>query len=176
MALSRQTLERIGGLEPLLPLLADDHALGAAVRRVGLQVVVSPVIPAHLMQEKTLTSLWQHELRWARTVRMLNPGGFAGLAFTYPLAWAVLALAMAPGALSLAMLALALAARLLLAQQVDQALGVPTGWRRWAWLPPRDLLSAAIWLAALWPGSVVWGAHRYRLGSDGSMVETTRAP
>lgn len=176
MALSRGTLERIGGLEPLLPLLADDHALGEAVRRAGLAVVVSPVIPVHVMQEKTLASLWQHELRWARTVRMLNPGGFAGLAFTHPLAWALLALLLAPGGLSLLVLALALAARLALAQGVDQALGISTGWRRWAWLPLRDVLSAAIWLVALWPGSVVWGAHRYRLGSDGRMVETTRTP
>jgi ceramide glucosyltransferase len=176
MALSRETLDRIGGFEPLLPLLADDHALGAAVRRVGLQVVVSPVIPAHVTHEGSLASLWRHELRWARTVRMLNPGGFAGLAFTHPLAWALLALALAPGGLTLAVLALALAARLALAQGVDQALGVPTGWRRWAWLPARDVLSAMIWLVALWPGSVVWGAHRYRLGSDGRMVETTRTP
>ena len=176
MALSRPTLDRIGGFEPLLPLLADDHALGEAVRRVGLQVVLSPVIPVHVMQERTLTSLWQHELRWARTVRLLNPTGFAGLAFTHPLAWALLALALAPGGLSLAVLALVLAARLALAQGVDQALGLATGWRRWAWLPARDMLSAIIWLAAFWPGSVVWGAHRYRLGRDGRMVETTRNP
>jgi len=181
MALSRATLERIGGLEPLLPLLADDHALGAAVRKAGLKVVVSPVIPAHVMHEPSLASLWRHELRWARTVRMLNPAGFAGLAFTHPLAWALLALALAPSGWTLAGLAVALAARLALAQGVDkalgvdQALGVPGGWRRWAWLPLRDLLSAAIWLVALWPGQVTWGPHRYRLGRDGRMVETTRA-
>ncbi len=175
MALSRATLDRIGGFEPLLPLLADDHALGAAVRRAGLQVVVSPVIPVHVMQEKSLVALWRHELRWARTVRMLNPAGFAGLAFTHPLAWAILALALAPGPWTLAGLAVALAARLALAQGVDRALGVSGGWRRWAWLPARDLLSAAIWLAALVPGGVTWGAQRYRLGRDGRMVETTRA-
>lgn len=187
MALSRATLERIGGLEPLLPLLADDHALGAAVRRAGLRVVVSPVIPVHVMHEASLASLWRHELRWARTVRMLNPAGFAGLAFTHPLAWALLAVALAPSGWTLCGLAVALAARLALAQGVDQALGVPggeaageaareaAGWRRWAWLPVRDLLSAAIWLAALWPGPVTWGPHRYRLGRDGRMVETTRA-
>lgn len=176
MALSRATLDRIGGFEPLLPLLADDHALGAAVRKAGLKVVVSPVIPVHVMREPSLASLCQHELRWARTVRMLNPAGFAGMAVTHPLAWALLALALAPGAWTVAGFAVALAARLALAQGVDQALGVRGGWRRWAWLPARDLLSAAIWLAALFPGGVTWGEHRYRLGRDGRMVETTRAP
>ena len=176
MALTRETLDRIGGFEPLLPLLADDHALGAAVRRLGLRVVVSPVIPVHVMTERSLAALWSHELRWARTVRLLNPKGFLGLALTHPLAWALLALALSPGALTIGALALVLAARLLLAQGVDAALGVPGGWRRWAWLPLRDLFSAAVWAAALWPGQVVWGAHRYRLGADGRMVETPRAP
>jgi len=176
MALTRETLNRTGGFEPLLPLLADDHALGAAVRRLGLRVVVSPVIPVHVMTERSLAALWLHELRWARTVRLLNPKGFLGLALTHPLAWALLALALAPGALTIGALALVLAARLLLAQGVDAALGVPGGWRRWAWLPLRDLLSAAVWAAAFWPGQVVWGGHRYRLGADGRVVETPRAP
>ncbi|UPY35112.1 bacteriohopanetetrol glucosamine biosynthesis glycosyltransferase HpnI [Sediminicoccus sp. KRV36] len=176
MALRRDTLTQIGGFEPLLPLLADDHALGEAVRAAGLRVIVSPVIPAHVMSEKSFITLWQHELRWARTVRMLKPGGFLGLAFTHPVAWALLALALWPDALTLGVLGLTCAARLALAQGVDAALGVPGAWRRWAWLPLRDLLSAAIWAAALWPGSVVWGAHRYRLGADGRMVETTRTP
>lgn len=172
MALNRATLERIGGFEPLLPLLADDHALGAAVRRAGLRVVVSPVIPAHVMHERSLVSLWNHELRWARTVRMLKPAGHAGLALTHPLAWALLALAVAPGWLTLGVLALALGARLALAQGVDSALGLAGRWRRWAWLPLRDLLSAAIWVAAIWPGRVTWGGQRYRLGRDGRMMET----
>ncbi|MBS7789169.1 bacteriohopanetetrol glucosamine biosynthesis glycosyltransferase HpnI [Roseococcus sp. SDR] len=176
MALSRPTLGRIGGFEPLLPLLADDHALGAAVRALGLKVVVSPVIPAHVMSEKNLTSLWNHEIRWARTVRLLNPAGYAGLALTHPLAWALLALAIAPGALTLVGLGAVLAARLALAQGVDAALAVPGGWRRWAWLPARDLLSAAVWVAGLRRGGVVWGAERYRLGADGRMVETGREP
>jgi len=171
MALRRDTLERIGGFERLLPLLADDHALGAAVRDLGLAVVVSPVIPVHVMAEPSLGALWSHELRWARTVRMLKPAGFMGLALTHPLAWALLALLLAPGKLTLATLALVLAARLSLAFGVDRALGIAGGWRRWIWLPARDLLSAAIWAAALLRGQVVWRGQRYRLGRHGEMLE-----
>ena len=172
MALKRETLIRIGGFEPLLPLLADDHALGAAVRRAGLRVIVSPVIPVHVMQESSLAALWAHELRWARTVRLLSPAGFWGLALTHPLAWASLAVLLAPQASTLGVLAIVLGARLALARGVDGALGVAGGWGRWAWLPARDLLSAAVWSAALLPGRVTWGAHRYRLGADGRMLET----
>ncbi|MDB5378014.1 MAG: Ceramide glucosyltransferase [Rubritepida sp.] len=174
MALRRDTLERIGGFEPLLPLLADDHALGAAVRRLGLRVEVSPVIPVHVMHEPTLGALWAHELRWARTLRLLSFPGFLGLGLTHPLPWALLALAVAPGGWTLAVLALALAARLALASGVDSALGVAGGWRRRAWLPVRDLLSFAIWLTALARGDVVWRDRRYRIGPNGEMVEEAR--
>jgi ceramide glucosyltransferase len=140
-----------------------------AVRRLGLRVEVSPVLPAHAMSEPTLAALWAHELRWARTVRQLNPRGFAGLALTHPLPWALLALAAAPGPATLGVLALALGARLWLASGVDAALGVPTGWRRLAWLPIRDLLSAAIWATALRQGGVAWQGRRYALTAEGRM-------
>lgn len=174
MALRRDTLERIGGFSPLLPLLADDHALGAAVRRLGLRVEVSPVIPVHVMHEPSLGALWAHELRWARTLRLLNLPGFLGLGLTHPLPWALAALALAPGAWTLGVLAAALAARWALASGVDSALGVAGGWRRWAWLPLRDLLSFAVWVTALARGEVVWRDRRYRIGPNGEMVEDIR--
>ncbi len=174
MALRRDTLERIGGFEPLLPLLADDHALGAAVRGLGLRVEISPVIPVHVMHEPTLGALWAHELRWARTLRLLNFPGFLGLGLTHPLPWALLALLVAPGFWTLGALAIALAARLALASGVDSSLGVTGGWRRWAWLPARDLLSFALWLTALARGKVAWRGRNYRIGPKGEMVEDAR--
>ena len=174
MALRRDTLERIGGFEPLLPLLADDHALGVAVRKLGLRVEISPVIPVHVMHEPSLGALWAHELRWARTLRLLNLAGFLGLGLTHPLAWALLALLLAPGSWTLVVLAIALAARFALASGVDAALGVAGGWRRWAWLPARDLFSFAIWATALARGGVVWRGRRYRIGAGGEMVEDAR--
>ncbi|WP_424813311.1 bacteriohopanetetrol glucosamine biosynthesis glycosyltransferase HpnI [Roseococcus sp. YIM B11640] len=175
MALRQETLDRIGGFEPLLPLLADDHALGAAVRRLGLKVEVAPVLPVHVMTERGFGSLWAHELRWARTLHLLSPAGYWGLSLTYPLAWALAALALAPGWATAGVLALALAARCYLATGVDEALGLGRRWARLAWLPMRDLLSAAVWVAALRPGQVVWGQTRYRVGPGGEMVEAGRA-
>ncbi|MFO0006498.1 MAG: glycosyltransferase, partial [bacterium] len=66
MALRRETLARLGGFQALVGLLADDHALGAKVRRLGLKVVVAPLVPAHVMAEPRLIDLLRHELRWAR--------------------------------------------------------------------------------------------------------------
>lgn len=171
MALRTETLQRLGGFEAFLPLLADDHALGMAVRALGLRVVVAPVLPAHMMSEASLGALWRHELRWARTLRLVNRRGYAGLVFTHPLPWALLALLLAPGAATAAVLALALGARSALAIGVDGALGRPPSLRRWSVLPIRDLLSAAIWATAFLSGRVDWQGRRYALTPAGRMTE-----
>jgi ceramide glucosyltransferase len=46
-----------------------------AVRRLGLRVAVAPALPVHMAHEAGLRELLAHELRWARTLRLLAPGG-----------------------------------------------------------------------------------------------------
>jgi ceramide glucosyltransferase len=176
MALRAETLRRIGGFRALAGLLADDHALGAAVRRLGLRVVVAPVIPGHVMAEPSLRALLAHELRWARTVRQLDPRGYVGMALTHPLPFGLLAAALLPGGWGLAALGAALGARLALAVLVDRALGRRLAPGRLALLPARDLLSCAVWLAGLARGGVTWQGRRYRMRRDGTMIEPGRAP
>ncbi len=166
MALRAETLAALGGFEAFMDILADDHALGAAVRALGLEVVLAPVLPGHIMAESGLAGLWAHELRWARTVRLLNPAGYAGLALTHPLPWAALALAVAPGGLTLGVATAALLSRFAACAWVDRALGLAP---RPAWVAPRDALSFAVWLAGLWPGRVAWGRERFQIGRDGRM-------
>jgi ceramide glucosyltransferase len=108
-------------------------------------------------------------------VRLLNPRGFLGLGLTHPLPWAILALLCAPGLATLGLLALVLAARAALASGVDAAIGASGGLRRLAWLPIRDLLSAAIWFTALRQGGVDWQGRRYALSAGGRMSEATPA-
>jgi ceramide glucosyltransferase len=173
MALRAETLRRIGGFAVLADLLADDHALGAAVRRLGLRVVVAPVLPGHVMAEPGPGALARHELRWARTLRLLDPGGYAGMGVTFPLAWGVLAVLLLPAALAPAgwvALALAALARLALALRVDQALQRRLSPARLALLPLRDGLSFAIWAFGLARGTVTWQGRRYRMRPDGTMV------
>ena len=152
IALRAETLARIGGFETFLDLLADDHALGEAVRGLGLKVVLAPVLPGHVMAETGLAGLWAHELRWARTVRGVNPAGYLGLGLTHPLAWAAGALLAAPGPATLVVAGLALAARFAACGWVDRALGLAP---RPSMVLPRDTLSFAVWLAGLLPGRVL---------------------
>lgn len=161
MALTRQTLAAIGGLETLSNEIADDQWLGRHVVRTGRAVRLAPTIVATTIPETTIAQLWRHELRWARTIRALEPTAFALSALQHPLAWAALAIplsALAPWTLALFLATWATrhrAARLIDAELRFVHDTLPTRIPIWL-LPLRDLLSIGILLAAHCGRQVEW--------------------
>ena len=171
IALRRDTLNAIGGLAAIAHSLADDHALGAAVRRLGLNVALSPHVVDNVLAEPSLAALFRHELRWSRTIRAIAPVGFAGSILTQPMALALLALVAAPHPAA-AMLALALACRAVMVRMVDRALRLPA---TPLWLMPlRDLLSFAVFIATFLSRTVAWRDRTFRIGRDGQLLQERR--
>jgi ceramide glucosyltransferase len=171
VALSAETLRRIGGFEAFADQLADDYAIGEAVRRLGLEVAIPPMILDHACHERSFAELAEHELRWARTIRLVDPLGYAGSVVTHPLPFALAAAVLfGPGTVSLAILGLTLACRVALPIQIGRTFG---GGRVPIWFVPlRDLLSFAIFLASFVPGPVRWRGSSYNVGSDGTLTPT----
>jgi ceramide glucosyltransferase len=174
IALRRETLDRIGGFTAFADQLADDYEIGRAVRRLGLAIAVPPLLVGHACHDRTFADLWAHELRWARTVRLVDPWGYAGLVLTHPLPFALVALLLGGGALSLAVVALALACRLAIQIQVqrltagrlaDHLLG-----------PARDLLSFAVFVASFLPGRLTWRGNRFGVDKAGRMTGINSGP
>lgn len=169
IALHRDTLAAIGGFAAIADRLADDHALGAAVRRLGRAVVLSPHIVDNILAEPSLAALFGHELRWARTIRAIAPAGFLGSVITQPMvpALAAVALGMQPFAAP-AMLGAALVCRAAMVRMVDRALGLrPTP----LWLVPgRDLLSFAVFVASFFTRKVAWRDRTFRIGRNGRLI------
>jgi ceramide glucosyltransferase len=160
MALSRETLERIGGLPALVDHLADDNILGQLVRGLGLKVGLALTVPATTVPETTLDALFRHELRWSRTILSLVPLPFALSSIQYPIGWAVLAFALSGSAWAAGLFALAWLVRGFVARAVDAALapmvrGLATPAPIWL-LPLRDVLSLAIILASYASDKVEW--------------------
>jgi ceramide glucosyltransferase len=123
MMLRRATLDRIGGLQALADHLADDQVLGRLVAALGLAVRLAVTVPATTVPETRLRDLLRHELRWARTIRALEPAAFAASVLQYPLFWAMLAVAFAPDAAwAWGVFFLTWVARALAAIAVDRAL------------------------------------------------------
>ena len=169
MALTRDTLARIGGFEAFCDKLADDYALGAAVRAAGLRVEISPHLVETQVHEPDFETLVGHELRWARTLRSIEPVGYGASLITHPLLPATL-LVIADGAAprAIAIFAAVLTCRIVHNTVTDTALGVP---RLAPWLTPvRDLLSVGVLIASFCGTGVTWRKQKFRVDSDGRLT------
>ena len=168
MAFTRRTLDAIGGFDAFATCLADDYAIGEAVRATGQAVVLAHEAIEHRCTERSFAALYAHELRWARTVRSIDPVGFAGSIVTNPLPFALIA-ALSSGfdALGVASLATTLLCRSLLQWQVEQALERSTG--RWLLGPARDGLSFVVFFASYLANDVVWRGERFHVTADGAL-------
>ena len=101
IAFSRRSLAAVGSFEAFADCLADDFALGEAMRKQGERVTVLPFAVGHVSSEPSLAELWSHELRWASTVRAVDPLGYLGWVALHPLPLALMALALGGGTAAL---------------------------------------------------------------------------
>jgi len=167
IALTRATLDAIGGFAAFADILADDHAIGVAVRVPGLHVAVPAFTVAHGCVEPSLPALIRHETRWNVTIRRLDPWGYLGHGLVNPLPFALLAAAAHPAAWPL--LPAAIVARIAVAAAVDRATSSRPG--PWWWLPARDMLTFGLFIAGFVVQSVDWRGSRLRVARDGSIID-----
>lgn len=168
---TKSWIQRIGGLEPIAHLLADDYELGNRISEAGGEVVLSTEVVSTMYPAQTLRGFWDHQLRWARTVRLCRPLSYLGLIFTHGLPWAILAALIAPGrAIAAACLAGYLVLRLTLALCAGvRVLKDDTVRRRWWLIPVRDAIHFFIWLASFTSNRVTWGDAEFTM-KKGQMV------
>ena len=166
MALRAETLAAIGGLEHLADFLADDFELGRAVRALGLRIACPPMVIDHVFPERSAGEMLAHELRWARTIRLVQPAGYLGSVIIHftPLALIGAALSGFAG-WSLGALAALVVFRQVQAYVAGRLMRAGGGL---LWLLPfRDLLSLGVFIAAIFGDRVEWRGNRLRVQRDG---------
>jgi ceramide glucosyltransferase len=167
LAMRRATLDAIGGFAPFVERLADDYAIGEALRALGCRIVIPPFALAHMCTPITAGELWRQELRWGRTIRSIDPAGYTGSIVAHPLPPALVAIVLGVGSTALVpALCVALAAivcRMALLRQVERTYDLPP---QPYWLvPARDLLSFALFVWSFLGRDVSWKGRRYRAGA-----------
>jgi len=171
LAFPRTAAEAMGGLEKLLDYLADDHELGRMIADAGYEVVLSDVVVETFLPEQSFAQMFEHQLRWARTVRDLRKWGYVGVLMTFGLPWAMAAALCAGGAAwSLALLGVVAAARfasgwLLCAPILNDRQTLRDLWL----IPLRDVVGVAIWFASFGGDTIVWRGERFHL-KDGRLT------
>ena len=172
LAVSREALAAVGGLEALVDQLADDYELGARIYAAGFRVALSdePVetsVPAYDGRQ-----FIDHQLRWYRTVRDARPMGYIGLVFTHGFAWAVLnVLASGVSPLSLWLLGMVFFLRLSVAATVGVRVLRDHQVVAGLWLLPlRDMVAMGLWIAGFAGNTIVWRGERFVV-RDGKLIK-----
>jgi ceramide glucosyltransferase len=164
LAFRRSDLERIGGFASIAEYLADDYELGLRIAKLGLRVELSSEVVETHLPDYDFRGFFLHQLRWARTIRASRPGGYFGLLLTFTLPWALAALLICPGVATGCLLAIAVAARFVMAGVSTRILLRDTDAARSLWLLPlRDLIAVVIWVAGLFGSKVVWRGESFTL-------------
>jgi ceramide glucosyltransferase len=164
LAFRRRDLQTIGGFETFVDYLADDYYIGNRIAEMGKNIELSSVVVDSFLPRYTTRSFFEHQLRWARTVKDVRRWGYVGMAITFGLPWALLTLILARGAIwAWTLLAVAVAMRLAVAVYVGRkVLRDPQLLLFW-WLPLRDMVALFVWLASFVGHTVTWRGASYTL-------------
>ena len=174
LAISREALQAIGGLEPLVDYLADDYELGARVARKGMEVALSNEVVETFVPAYRFSQFLSHQIRWGRSTRDSRRLGYTGMVLTHGLPWAILnVIASGASMSSIALLSLTLLARVAVALAVGVGITGDLQVIRDLWLlPARDIVGMGIWIWSFAGDTVAWRGQRFSL-KNGKLTRLT---
>jgi ceramide glucosyltransferase len=177
IATTKEWLGKVGGFAAIADALADDYELGHRIAKAGGEVVLSRETVWTMYPAQSPQSFWDHQVRWARTVRLCRPLSYMGLLFTQGLPWTIFAVLAAP---SIWIAASYLLAYCILRFTMAVTVGV---WgvgdevlRRKIWMIPlRDAIHFVVWMASFASNHIRWGNLEYAI-RQGRMVPVAGNP
>ncbi|HLP75680.1 MAG TPA: glycosyltransferase [Candidatus Paceibacterota bacterium] len=179
MVTRRKLVQEIGGFKALADCLADDYQLGNRIARNGHAIELCPVVVECWDPPQTWRSVWKHQLRWARTIRVCQPVPYffsilsnaglwawlwfvAGMVGRSEMTW------MSPVVLA----SVLLFGRMVVAVDLQRRLTRSLDHGIYFWLVPiKDLLQAAIWFGAFLGNTIEWRGQKFALRPDGTLVK-----
>lgn len=166
LAFRRADLARIGGFAAIADYLADDYQLGNKIHSLGLKCVLSDVVvETHL--GGNWRDVWNHQIRWARTIRVSRFWGYMGLPVTNGTLWSLILLLFGHPALAAAVFACRIAMAIAVGSFVLKSRDVIL--LLWA-VPFRDLFGLAVWCLGSFGNFVIWRGRRLKLDSNGRIL------
>jgi ceramide glucosyltransferase len=165
LAFRRHDLQAIGGFEPLADYLADDYEIGRRIASLGLETKLAAAVVETFLPSYSLGEFFNHQLRWARTVRESRPAGYVGLLVTFGFVWASLAVVSARGA-SWAWMLLVSSCFIRMTAAFVIGTKVLRDRQVLRWLPlifVRDVIAVIVWIGSFAGNTILWRGERFRL-------------
>lgn len=171
MAVRRSALEEMGGFTVLLNHLADDYQLGHQIAAQGLEIRLSPQVVECRGATMIWSDVWNHQLRWARTIRVCQPVPWFFSILSNVTLWPICFAMLCPGPFSGLVLLTCLGARRFFAHDQQLRLTRSADHTRWLWLVPvKDLLHTALWAMSFFGNRVHWRGRDYRVNTGGLLT------
>jgi len=172
MLFSKSVLSRLGGLESVSNVLAEDYVIGKMFQHAGYAVRVAPTVVDNVTTRTTVRAHFERNRRWAMLRWRIRPFDYVLEPVTSPLAILPMAWVL------LGPIAIAWAALLLVVRDVGQWIVLSGARRAWVPLvlsPLREVSALLVWIAAPFRRHVAWRGHRVRL-SSGSVAYVAGEP
>lgn len=171
-ALSRSTLQRIGGLEALSDYLVEDYEMGRRIWELGKKVAIVPYFVDTIVDLGSPSHWWSHQVYWDQNTRAARPYAFFATALVRSVPFALLFALARPGdPLGWWVFAGTAALRLVSAAVIlGWGLRDREGLQSLGLLLPRDLSALATWLLAFTKRTTTWRGARFILTRDGRLV------
>lgn len=173
IALRRETLEKVGGLETLVDYLVEDYEMGRRiVEDLGLKAqLVLPVIDT-MVDLQSPSQWWKHQVYWDQNTRAARPYAFFSTllirSVPFALIFAVLRMFDPFG---LIVLGVTLLFRLISAGITMRfVLGDKEGPRALYLLPIRDIAGLVSWIFAFTWRTTTWRGTEFVLTREGRLV------
>ena len=179
LAFRADDLRAAGGFAAISEYLADDYQLGRRISQLGKRAVFSTHVVETSLGDNSWTGVWQHQLRWARTIRLSKGKGYFGLPITHAGLWA--SLAVAAGALgfqSMAWLALGLICLRWASAWITGwlVLRSPVALAGFLLAPLWDVFAFGLWISSYFSNRVKWRGRTFQIGGDGRILSPESVP
>jgi ceramide glucosyltransferase len=160
MAISRSALNAIGGFRAFERVLAEDQAIGLAVKNAGFEVVLSPVVVKNVIVRRTVKRALERQIRWNKIRYAFSHRLFAAEILLNPLFFAMFASPL----VFLIVLAARYAQAFVLRRATKSDLPI------WP-VPLLDLVMLYAWFVPFFSNRITWRGYEARIGSGTELME-----
>lgn len=168
MLLRRSDVAKVGGLEAVRDVLAEDYLLGRMFQAAGMKVILSSTVAQNVNQDVSVDRFMSRHARWLKMRSLLHVPAFIADALANPPPWALLAIGLAAWSATPWIAAAALGVVLgkvgLDALALRLSRGSAMGPRAILLGPLKDLLLFSVWPYAAISRSIEWRGTKLRMG------------
>jgi ceramide glucosyltransferase len=175
MITTQTKLRQIGAFQSLVDYLADDYQLGNQIAKAGGEIVLSPIVVDCRSAPMTAREVWDHQLRWARTIRVSQPVPYFFSILNDSTLWFFLwfffwLLVGGPSEPVAIATLLYITFRLLGSMKLERKLTGKWDATTLYFAIFHDVMRPLIWACSFFGNTVVWRGQKYRVLRGGKLV------